>query len=145
VVSFKLVEFVFLMAPSFQSYFCFLYHVQSISSDPGGAELTFSRIREIDECSMDAMDEYAQLFQRRGALAELSTLSADLLDLDDKRPEAWVCLALYHQAQNDNEKALGTCPTPAIYCRLFDHMNMLCLTRFHLCFCVQRSWRKPLH
>jgi hypothetical protein len=108
-----------------------LYHVQSISSDPGGAELTFSRIREIDECSMDAMDEYAQLFQRRGALAELSTLSADLLDLDDKRPEAWVCLALYHQAQHDNEKALGTCLRPAIYCN-FLQMNMLCLTRLHL-------------
>mmetsp|Transcript_11628 Transcript_11628/g.16915 ORF Transcript_11628/g.16915 Transcript_11628/m.16915 type:complete len:335 (-) Transcript_11628:189-1193(-) len=77
------------------------------SGDASGAEQTFARVRQIDEHNMDCMDQYAQLFQWRGALPELSLLSADLLDLDDKRPEAWVCLALFHQARNDNEKAIA--------------------------------------
>jgi len=76
-------------------------------SDDAGAEQTFARIRQLDENNIECMDQYAQLFQRRNALADLNRLAADLLDIDDKRPEAWVCLALYHEARNDHEKALG--------------------------------------
>jgi tetratricopeptide (TPR) repeat protein len=76
-------------------------------SDDAGAELTFARIRQLDENNVECMDQYAQLFQRRNALADLNRLSADLLEIDDKRPEAWVCLALYHEARNDHEKAIG--------------------------------------
>lgn len=81
--------------------------LQLNSNDAPGAEKTFARVRQIDEHNMECMDQYAQLFQRRGALPELSQLSADLLDHDDKRPEAWVCLALYHQSRSDNEKAIA--------------------------------------
>lgn len=76
-------------------------------SDDAGAEQTFARIRQLDENNVECMDQYAQLFQKRNALADLNRLAADLLDIDDKRPEAWVCLALYHEARNDHEKALG--------------------------------------
>lgn len=76
-------------------------------NDNAGAERTFSRIRKLDENNVAYMDQYAQLFARRSALSELNRLALDLLQIDDKRPEAWVCLALYHEARNDHEKALG--------------------------------------
>lgn len=82
--------------------------LQLHTSDDAGAERTFARIRQLDENNVECMDQYAQLFQKRNALAELNQLAADLLEIDDKRPEAWVCLALYHEARNDHEKALGT-------------------------------------
>ena len=34
---------------------------------------------------------------------ELGQLCADLLDAEDKRPEPWVCLSLYHLAREDHE------------------------------------------
>lgn len=64
-------------------------------------------MRQLDENNLEYMDQYAQLFQRRGALAELNRLATDLMEVSDKRPEAWVCLALHHEAQQDNEKAIG--------------------------------------
>eukprot|EP00586_Coscinodiscus_wailesii_P008004 CAMPEP_0172522422 /NCGR_PEP_ID=MMETSP1066-20121228/293115_1 /TAXON_ID=671091 /ORGANISM="Coscinodiscus wailesii, Strain CCMP2513" /LENGTH=610 /DNA_ID=CAMNT_0013305419 /DNA_START=499 /DNA_END=2331 /DNA_ORIENTATION=- len=75
--------------------------------DGPGAEKTFAHIRRIDEYEMSSMDQYAQLFQRRGAHAELNRLAGDLLDLNDRRPEPWVCLALYHEARADHDKALA--------------------------------------
>lgn len=75
--------------------------------DDSAAERTFSQVRQIDENSVDGMDQYADLLQRRGAVEPLNRLATELLELDDKRPEAWVTLALYHKARNDNDKALG--------------------------------------
>lgn len=71
------------------------------------AEKIFAQVRQIDEYEMESMDQYAQLFQRRCAHTELNRLAGDLLDLNDKRPEPWVCLALYHQARAEHEKALA--------------------------------------
>lgn len=42
-----------------------------------------------------------------GVEEELGQLCADLLDAEDKRPEPWVCLSLYHLARDDHEKAIG--------------------------------------
>ena len=85
-------------------------------NDDASAEQTFAKVRLIDENNVECMDQYAQLFQRRGALAELNQLAADLLELDDKRPEAWVCLALYHEARHDHAKAMGTCSFGFVAC-----------------------------
>lgn len=65
-------------------------------------------MRQLDENNVECMDQYAHLFQQRGALLELNRLASDLLEVDDKRPEAWVCLALHHEARSEHEKALGT-------------------------------------
>jgi anaphase-promoting complex subunit 7 len=81
--------------------------LQLHTSDDAGAERTFARIRQLDENNVECMDQYAQLFQRRNALGDLNRLAAELLEIDDKRPEAWVCLALYHEARSDHEKALA--------------------------------------
>eukprot|EP00521_Asterionellopsis_glacialis_P013243 CAMPEP_0195301164 /NCGR_PEP_ID=MMETSP0707-20130614/28790_1 /TAXON_ID=33640 /ORGANISM="Asterionellopsis glacialis, Strain CCMP134" /LENGTH=581 /DNA_ID=CAMNT_0040364031 /DNA_START=68 /DNA_END=1813 /DNA_ORIENTATION=+ len=81
--------------------------LQLQSSDNAGAERSFARIRQLDENNIECMDQYAHIFQQRGALAELNRLASSLLEVDDKRPEAWVCLALHHQARNDHEKAIA--------------------------------------
>ena len=38
---------------------------------------------------------------------ELGQLCADMLDAEDKRPEPWVCLSLYHLAREDHEKSIA--------------------------------------
>jgi anaphase-promoting complex subunit 7 len=76
-------------------------------SDERGAESTFERVRQVDEGCMEKMDEYAHLLQKRGAEARLNRLASELLELDDKRPEPWVVLSLYHYARHDNEKAMA--------------------------------------
>ncbi len=42
-----------------------------------------------------------------GVEEDLGQLCADLLDTEDKRPEPWICLSLYHLARDDHEKAIG--------------------------------------
>lgn len=53
------------------------------------------------------MDQYGQILARQNSLDELNSLASSLLEIDDKRPEAWSTLALYHEARNDHEKALA--------------------------------------
>ena len=50
---------------------------------------------------MDHMDEYAELLRRKRAVTKLNQLSSDLLQINDQRPEAWVCLALNHQSKGN--------------------------------------------
>jgi len=71
------------------------------------------------------MDQYAQLYQQISipssptdlnespttssssrSLFHLNKLAGELLELDDKLPEPWVCLDLYHQTKLDFEKVL---------------------------------------
>ncbi len=80
--------------------------IQLNSADYAGAEATFEKVRALDQCNSEAMDQYASLFAQRGDLVELNKLSNELLRLDDKRPEAWVSLALYHKAKGNKEKAI---------------------------------------
>ena len=42
-----------------------------------------------------------------GVEDELGQLCADLLDIDDKKPEPWVCLSLYHLARDDHDKSIA--------------------------------------
>lgn len=42
-----------------------------------------------------------------GVEEELGQLCADLLDAEDKQPEPWVCLSMYHLAREDHDKALA--------------------------------------
>jgi len=42
-----------------------------------------------------------------GVEDELGQLAADLLDIDDKKPEPWVCLSLYHLARDDHDKSIA--------------------------------------
>jgi anaphase-promoting complex subunit 7 len=80
-------------------------HLQT--SDEVNAERTFERIRNVDDCCMEKMDEYAHLLQKRGAESALNSLASEMLELDDKRPEPWVILSLYQYTRHDNEKAVS--------------------------------------
>jgi anaphase-promoting complex subunit 7 len=76
-------------------------------NDEDGAARTFKRVIQIEESNVDCMDQYGQILARKNMQDELNQLASTLLDTDDKRPEAWVVLALYHEARNDHEKALA--------------------------------------
>jgi len=56
---------------------------------------------------VEGMDQYASLLEKQCNLSELGRLSQELLEIDDTRPEAWTCLALYHMARKDTEKAIA--------------------------------------
>lgn len=71
------------------------------------AVATFQKIRALDYHFVEGMDTYASLLAKQCNVAELGRLSSDLLTVDDKRPEAWVALALYHEALGDSEKAIA--------------------------------------
>ena len=76
-------------------------------NDEDGASRTFAKVRQLDTTNVECMDQYGQILARQNSLDELNQLASDLLDIDDKRPEAWSTLALYHEARNDHEKALA--------------------------------------
>lgn len=76
-------------------------------NDEDGAARTFARIRQLESSNVDCMDQYGQILARKNMQAELNQLASNLLDADDKRPEAWATLALYHEARSDHEKAMA--------------------------------------
>jgi len=97
------------------------------------AEQTFAHIRQLDPHLIANMDQYAYILSLKTrsphrphsssdstsshplnpssitALTNLHRLSSDLMELDDKRPESWTALALYHQCKGSqsNEKAIA--------------------------------------
>ena len=85
----------------------FLLFFQHQINDEEGAARTFAKVRQLEYTNVDCMDQYAQILARQNSLDELNQLASSLLEIDDKRPEAWSALALYHEARNDHEKALA--------------------------------------
>lgn len=71
------------------------------------ASLTFQKIRSIDPNFVEGMDYYAALLAKQLNISELGKLSNDLLLTNNKRPETWNALALYHEVCGDSEKALA--------------------------------------
>jgi anaphase-promoting complex subunit 7 len=76
-------------------------------NDIDGAARTFGKVRQLDPTVVDSMDIYADILAKQNSLDELNQLASNLLDIDDKRAEAWSTLALYHEARQDHEKALA--------------------------------------
>lgn len=76
-------------------------------NDEAAAGRTFAKLRQLEPTTVEKMDEYGQLLARQNRLEELNQLASNLLEIDDKRPEAWSTLALYHEARSDHEKALA--------------------------------------
>jgi anaphase-promoting complex subunit 7 len=76
-------------------------------NDEAGAARTFHTVRQLDRCTVDSMDLYGQILARQNAMDELNELASTLLEVDDKRPEAWSALALYHEARHDHDKAIA--------------------------------------
>jgi anaphase-promoting complex subunit 7 len=79
---------------------------QMYSAEPEHAIATFARTRQIDECCMDNMDQYADLVKVQGSLAELNRLTHDLMAIDSWRPEAWVSASKYWELKGDNDKSM---------------------------------------
>ncbi|KAL3944419.1 MAG: hypothetical protein SGBAC_001497 [Bacillariaceae sp.] len=77
------------------------------TNDEEGAARTFAKVRQLEHTNVDAMDQYGQILARQNMVDDLNQLASNLLEIDDKRPEAWTALALYHESRNDHEKALA--------------------------------------
>eukprot|EP00934_Nitzschia_sp_Nitz4_P002191 Nitzschia sp. Nitz4//scaffold20_size174350//148734//150563//NITZ4_002127-RA/size174350-snap-gene-0.226-mRNA-1//1//CDS//3329541884//2191//frame0 len=75
--------------------------------DFAAASRSFAKVRQIDPTNVDFMDQYGEILAKQNNLEELNQLASYLLEVDDKRAEAWATLALYHEARNDHEKALA--------------------------------------
>ncbi len=82
-------------------------NLQNEMNDEETAGRTFARVRQLDPTIIDGMDLYAQILARQNNLDGLNQLASTLLEVDDKRPEAWSALALYHEARQDHEKAIA--------------------------------------
>lgn len=82
-------------------------NLQNQVNDEEKASRTFAKVRQLDSTTIDCMDLYGQILGRQNNLDALNQLASTLLDVDDKRPEAWSTLALYHEARQDHEKALA--------------------------------------
>lgn len=76
-------------------------------NDVDGAARTFSKVRQLDPTNIDGMDVFAQILAHQNQQDALNQLATQLLEVDDKRSEAWSALALYHEARQDHEKALA--------------------------------------
>jgi anaphase-promoting complex subunit 7 len=74
---------------------------------PYAALGTFKKIRNLDLNFVEGMDCYAGLLAKQCNLAELGRLNGDLLQIDDTKSEAWIALALYHDACGDSDKAIA--------------------------------------
>lgn len=76
------------------------------------AEDLFSRVHAREPANTLGMDQFANLLGQAGKLHELSDLTDSMLQVDDKAPESWTCLALYHKYQgsknNNNNTNNGT-------------------------------------
>jgi len=82
-------------------------NLQNQMNDEEKAARTFSKVRQLDPTNVESMDLYGQILARQNNLDALNQLASTLLEVDDKRPEAWSALALYHEARQDHEKALA--------------------------------------
>jgi anaphase-promoting complex subunit 7 len=81
-------------------------NTNSTTSD-GSSSSIFAKIRIIDPSFMEGMDTYANILAKQSNKSELGRLCSDLLQIDDKRHEAWAGLALYHHTCGDVEKSLA--------------------------------------
>jgi anaphase-promoting complex subunit 7 len=61
------------------------------------AKDTFHRIRSLDPGNVSGMDQYANLLGMSRNVNELSDLTDRMLQMDEKSPVSWTCLALYHK------------------------------------------------
>lgn len=87
-----------------------LLHLAKIylhTNDTLNAEAIFERVRYHEDTQIDYMDQYAQLLARSDKTTALNELADALLILDDKRPEAWTTLSLYHEVKENHDKALA--------------------------------------
>jgi len=81
-----------------------LLHLQN--DDKAVASRYFERIRKQLPSQIDHMDKYALILSKTKRSSDLNTLADSLLLLDDRRPEAWTTLAIYHQSRGDHGKAM---------------------------------------
>jgi anaphase-promoting complex subunit 7 len=83
-----------------------LLHLQN--DDKASALRYFKKIHTQQPTQIDHMDKYAFYLSdtQRSSDLTVNALADSLLMLDDRRPEAWTALAVYHEDKGDHEKAM---------------------------------------
>lgn len=81
-----------------------LLHLQN--DDKAGAARYFEKVRKQLPSQIDHMDKYALILSKLKRSSDLNALADSLLVLDDRRPEAWAALSIYHQSRDDQDKAM---------------------------------------
>ena len=82
-----------------------LLHLQN--DDKAAAARYFERIRKQLPSQIDHMDKYALILSKFNRSSDLNALADSLLMLNDRRPEAWATLAIYHHNRGDCDKAIN--------------------------------------
>ena len=89
--------------------FLLLIHAELalLQSNHVSAKDLFHRVRSLEPGNVTGMDQYANLLGMSRKINELSDLTDRMLQIDDKSPVSWTCLALYHKyhGRNDNNAA----------------------------------------
>lgn len=67
------------------------------SSDIARAGELYTMVHNAEPTYMTGMDQYADILGQTERFSELSELADKMLQIDDKSPIAWTCLALYHK------------------------------------------------
>jgi anaphase-promoting complex subunit 7 len=75
----------------------------SQQSNDEAAEEFYHRVRTLEPGNTVGMDQYANILGQAGKLHELSDLTDSMLQMDDKSPVSWTCLALYHKYQGSQD------------------------------------------
>ena len=74
-----------------------------LQSNHEAAKDLFHRVRSLEPGNVTGMDQYANLLGMSGKMNELSDLTDRMLQIDDKSPISWTCLALYHKYHGRRE------------------------------------------
>ena len=82
-----------------------LLHLQN--DDGPAAARYFERIRKQLPSQIDHMDKYAFILSKAKRINDLNALADSLLLLNNRRPEAWSTLAIYHKTKGDFDKAMA--------------------------------------
>mmetsp|Transcript_13774 Transcript_13774/g.24481 ORF Transcript_13774/g.24481 Transcript_13774/m.24481 type:complete len:584 (+) Transcript_13774:409-2160(+) len=75
-------------------------------NDKNAAVLLFQKARAADMKSLDGMDSYASLIRQQQDLGRLNSITRELVDIDETRPEPWIAVALFYELRGDTMSAL---------------------------------------
>jgi anaphase-promoting complex subunit 7 len=76
-----------------------------LQSNHESAKDLFHRVRSLEPANVTGMDQYANLLGTSRKINELSDLTDRMLQIDDKSPVSWTCLALYHKYHGRRDDA----------------------------------------
>jgi tetratricopeptide (TPR) repeat protein len=88
----------FLLAHTAQTY--------QRSGDIHTCQQIFTKIRRLDPDAIEGLDTFAFILRQQGNFTLVHRLANELMDLCDRRPEAWVSKAILHEMKSEHDEAM---------------------------------------